>query len=111
MAQVTKHATQRTKERLGPSTKKAVVRNANRALRYGLRHRDTHGKLHRYIDALYWRHRTANNIRIYQDHVYIFHGGTLITVYSLPEIYRNEVSECFSRKRGDLDDEDLSDMR
>lgn len=97
MAHVTNHAVQRTKKRLGIS-KKGAKKNAERALRYGVRHCETSGSLNRYISALYWRHQTANNVRIYCNSVYIFHDNTLITVFSLPQQYRKTV-EQIRRKR------------
>ena len=87
MACVTNHAIKRTKERLGLS-KKLAAKNAERALTDGLRHKDTRGSLHRYIASLYWKNRTANNVRIYCDYVYVFHDSLLITVYPLPQKYR-----------------------
>lgn len=81
MTRVTNHAARRTKERLG-LPKKLSHKNAENALRYGIRHSDTSGSLNRYISALYWKHETANNVRIYCNNVYIFHGETLITIFS-----------------------------
>lgn len=75
MTRVTNHAARRTKERLG-LPKKLSHKNAENALRYGIRHSDTSGSLNRYISALYWKHETANNVRIYCNNVYIFHGET-----------------------------------
>lgn len=88
---------QRTKKRLGLS-KKGAKKNAEKALRCGIRHCDTSGSLNRYISALYWRHQTANNVRIYCDSVYIFHDETLITVFSLPQRYR-KTAEQIRRKQ------------
>ena len=48
MTRVTNHAARRTKERLG-LPKKLSHKNAENALRYGIRHSDTSGSLHRYI--------------------------------------------------------------
>ncbi len=87
MVYVTKHATQRTKERLG-LPKRLTLKNAEKALKDGIRHRETSGSLHRYITALYWKHRNANNIRIYCNNVYLFHEDTFITVFPLPQKYR-----------------------
>lgn len=70
MTRVTNHAARRTKERLG-LPKKLSHKNAENALRYGIRHSDTSGSLNRYISALYWKHETANNVRIYCNNVYM----------------------------------------
>ncbi len=87
MAYVTKHATQRIKERAG-LPKGVAVKNAERALRDGLRPEKTGGSLFRYLEKLYWKHQTADNIRVYCNNVYIFHGNLLITIFPLPPKYR-----------------------
>ena len=92
MAYVTRHAKQRTKERVG-IPKRAAVKNANRALEKGIKHSETSGGLHRYVAALYWREQTANNIRIYGEYVYIFHDSTLITVFIPPQKYRKAANQ------------------
>ena len=92
MTRVTNHAARRTKERLGLS-KKLSHKNAENALRYGIRHSDTSGSLNRYRTALYWKHETANNIRIYCNNVYIFHSETLITIFPLPQKYRKAADQ------------------
>lgn len=96
MARVTDHAARRTKERLGIS-KRAAEKNAEKALQTGIRHCDTSGGLNRYISALYWRHQTANNVRIYCDNVYIFHDSVLITVFPLPQKYRKTAAKIKRR--------------
>ena len=105
MTRVTNHAARRTKERLG-LPKKLSHKNAENALRYGIRHSDTSGSLNRYISALYWKHETANNIRIYCNNVYIFHGETLITIFPLPQKYRKTAARINRKttERGELDE-------
>lgn len=80
---VTNHAGLRIRERIG-ANKKSVQAIADRALQIGLSHSDLTGKLKRYIDATYLKCKTANNIKIYAEKVYLFNGATLITVISLP---------------------------
>ncbi len=92
MACVTNHAVKRTKERVGLS-KKLAAKNAEKALTEGLCHRDVGGSLYRYIESLYWKYGTANNIRIYCDYVYLFHDNLLIMVYGLPQKYRKTVNK------------------
>lgn len=96
MARVTKHAAKRMKERLGIS-KRTIEKNAEKALRLGIKHADTSGSLHRYITSLYWKEQTANNARIYCGNVYIFHNETLITVFPLPQRYRKTVERIRSK--------------
>lgn len=97
MANVTKHAEKRMKERLGIS-KRTTEKNAEKALELGIKHSETSGSLHRYITSLYWKNQTANNARIYCNSVYIFHNETLITVFPLPQKYRRTV-ENIRKKR------------
>lgn len=83
---LTRHGTQRTKERLGIS-KKLADKNATKALRYGVRHADTSGQLHKYCDGVYLNHKNGNNLRIYNRHVYVFYNEILITVFRLPKMF------------------------
>lgn len=83
MADITKHARKRTKEKIGIS-KKLAEKNADKALRFGLTHAEARAGLKRFCDALYLSERTANNIRIYHGHAYLFRGETLITIIPVP---------------------------
>lgn len=98
MAYVTKHATRRTKERVG-LPKRLSKKNAEKALQEGIRHEETRGSLHRYIGALYWRNQTANNVRIYCNNVYIFHDDILITIFPLPQKYRKTAERLWKELR------------
>lgn len=91
---ITKHACQRAKERLGLN-KKAIKRMAEIAFEKGLRHSDTnpHSQLNRFFSALYLKHEFADNIRIYGEHVYIFGGEKLVTIFKLPGPYRKMVKK------------------
>ena len=85
-------------ERLGLKKRTSKV-NAKKALNRGIRHCETEGDLNRYITALYFNNKTANNIRIYHNNVYIFHDKTLITVYPLPERYHNAASKLRKNRK------------
>ncbi len=98
MAYVTKHAERRTKERLG-LPKRVSAKNAEKALQEGVRHKDTKGGLRCYIEALYWKNQTANNIRVYCNNVYIFHDDVLITLFSLPQKYRKAAEKLWKEQR------------
>jgi len=97
MAEITRHAAKRIRERQG-IPKRASQKTADKALAEGLTYEDTSGSLRRFISALYLKRGTANNIRIYCDQVYIFHDETLITVFPLPQKYRRTVREI--RRKG-----------
>jgi hypothetical protein len=94
---VTRHAAKRTRSRLG-LPKRSVTKNAESALHYGLTHKETAGSLNRYITGLYLKHKTANNIRIYCDTVYIFQNERLITLFPLPQKYK-KTAKALTEKR------------
>lgn len=87
---VTRHAADRTHERLG-IPKKATDKIAAKAFECGIRREEISGSLRRYLDHLYSQHYTANNIRIFTYYIYIFCEETLVTVEPLPQKYRNTV--------------------
>ena len=86
MANVTKHATRRTKERLG-LPKKTADANAEKALKGGFHRTQAKNGLRRYLDAIWYRYPPVNNIRVYHRHIYIFNDDILITVMNLPKKY------------------------
>lgn len=88
MIQVTNHAQKRFKQRLG-LPKKACQRHAEIAFQNGFKHADARGNAKKYLDRLFLEHRTATNMRIYGDVVYIFNHETLITVFGLPKNVRS----------------------
>ncbi len=81
---ITEHAYERAKERLS-WRRKTLNRMAKKAFYGGLKHKDTKGKLNKYISNLYLQYRTANNIRIYGENVYFFTDCHLITLYRMPQ--------------------------
>ena len=98
IAYVTKHAAKRTKQRLG-IPQKSAEKNARLALEKGVRHSETSGSLNRYLTGLYLNRYTANNIRIFNNHVYIFQDSKLITVYLLPAKYRRTVEKILEARK------------
>ena len=80
---ITQHAYKRAKERL--SWKGSVLdKMSRRALHHGKQHSDTVGRLNKYITKLFFDHKKANNIRIYGENAFLFHGSTLLTLYRIP---------------------------
>ena len=106
LAEVTNHAKRRMKARIG-ITKGNARKFANKVLREGIRHEDTLGELHRWMDAEYLKFRTANNMRYYAGKLYIFCGERLITVLnatasienSLPEFIKEEAFKEYQKSR------------
>ena len=80
---VTNHAKQRIKQRCGLK-EKSSDRIAKIAYENGLRHSELTGNLKKWVDGLYFRNRSANQIRLYSDKAYIFTGQKLITVLQIP---------------------------
>lgn len=88
---VTKHAYEKAKERL--SWKKATTeRMAEKAFNEGISHKDIKGSLNRYITREYFKYRKGNNIKIYAEHVFIFVGKKLVTVFRIPHKYCSYVN-------------------
>lgn len=83
---ITNHAKDRMKERMG-ANKKSMERMCELALSRGKKHKDFTGSFGRYLNGLYLQHKTANNMRIYNNEVFIFCGETLITVLDIPTKY------------------------
>lgn len=75
------------KQRLGTNAQ-ASQRTAQIAFEHGLQHSDAKGRLRRWMDGLYLQHRSANNLRLYGDHAYVFAGEVLITVLHVPHKMR-----------------------
>lgn len=101
---VTKHGYKRVRERLG-IPKNAVQKNAERALKYGVPRQEVSGPLRRYLDALYYEYGTADNLRIYNRHLYIFcSGDVLVTVLNIPYKYIDAADIAQRRRKKELGD-------
>lgn len=96
---VTKHGRLRTKDRTGLS-KGLAEKNAVKAYALGLRHGETRGNLNRYLTSLYFKNKSANNLRVYHRYVYIFHDETLITILPLPRDLCKVADKLEKRKEG-----------
>lgn len=87
MLNVTNHALRRCRERMGVP-KKAVIRMVEKAFEVGKCHSDFSGSFSRYLDSIFLKERNANNMRVYNGHLFIFAGDTLITAWPVPSKYR-----------------------
>lgn len=94
---VTNHAKDRMKQRCGLN-EKSSVRIAMIAYEDGLRHGDLTGNLKKWVDSLYFKNRSANQIRLYGDKAYIFHDTKLITVLQIPHNLVKEANKLRKRK-------------
>lgn len=95
---VTRHGYKRSRERLG-IPKDAVKKNAEKALIYGVERHDASGPLRRYLDALFYEYCTANNLRVFNRHIYIFCDEVLVTVMNVPYKYFDACDVAQRRKR------------
>ena len=100
---LTDHAKQRTKNRVG-LPKGIADKNAEKALKYGLHHKDVTGSLGRYLDYLYLGHKNCNNMRIYNQYVYMFKDTLLITIIALPSKYHKLASQLQKEKNSNTDE-------
>lgn len=80
---ISNHARQRMKERCG-FNRKAQDRMAEKAFYEGITHKQTKGRLHKWVTSLFFKNCNANNIMLYGDNAYIFCGETLVTVIPIP---------------------------
>lgn len=79
---VSNHAKERIKERCG-FNKNATERMVNKAYEEGITHRQTKGRLNKWVTSLYFKNKSDNNIRLYGDKAYIFCGSVLVTVVQI----------------------------
>lgn len=86
-AVLTDHAKKRLKERLG-TTKKSSISVANNALASGKRHSDYRGAARKFLDKTFLSYKSANNMRVFNNYVFIFNGNTLITVLPFPKRFQ-----------------------
>lgn len=95
---VTQHAKERLRERVGLN-RRAAERLSAIALEHGLTHQQATGVLEKLFFALYRKHQTADNIRIYAQKIFIFCGLTLVTVLPLHNKYKKVVAKAFQRRK------------
>lgn len=89
---LTDNAIDRLKQRVGVK-RRSAREMAQRAYDSGVTHKGAKGRLKRWFDHLWREHRSANNLRVYGKHVYLFSGSTLITVLHLPKQMEGALSK------------------
>lgn len=65
----------------------------------GLSAKEANGQLKRYMDALYFYNKSADNIRIYGGKAWIFNKESLITVLNVPANLINQANTQTKRKK------------
>ena len=76
-----------------------VTQKAQEALAHGISHAETTGALRKYYDKLYLQYETANNVRVWQNIVYVFYFDVLITVFPLPQGLRKTAIDLHRKKK------------
>ncbi len=90
---VTTHAKRRLKERCGIN-KGSAAKVAEKAFHEGISFQKANDELKRYISRIYLSHnKVCNNLRIYNNTVYVFDNLTLVTVFPLPKEVFDEMEE------------------
>ena len=84
---ITDHAYEMAKDRLSMN-RGSFEKLAGKAFLLGVKQADSAGNLKKYIDSKYFVAKSANNIRIYGENLFVFSKNTLITVYQIPNNLR-----------------------
>jgi len=107
---LTTHGIRRARERLG-IPKKAVQSNAEKALRYGVSREEATGQLRRYLQWIFDIYGTANNLRAYNQHIYVFVETRLVTVLCIHNKYREAAEKQQKQKKLRIDMEESNANR
>ncbi len=94
---ITKHATQRIRERAGVK-RRGKEKLARTALDRGLIQCDLKGILRDWVGGKYLSHRKGNNIRVWAEKLFVFQDETLITVIQLPHDMKKIANKLQRRK-------------
>lgn len=95
---VTTHAFKRGRERLSLSTP-AMQRTAERAFMEGFTRDDSAGRLRAYADERMRDSEEGSNLRFYGEHLYIFVGSKLVTVYKVPASLHNHLAKLRRQRK------------
>ncbi len=98
MTEVTWHGKNRLKQRVG-IPKRASQKQTQRAFEKGISITETVGSLRNYLDGVFLKEGTANNLRVWNGSVYIFADERLLTVYTLPSRFRKTELTIMKKKK------------
>ncbi len=93
---ITDHASRRSKERVGIKSK-PLLKMARQAFDNGLTLEDTAGRLKKFLQNLMLPNDnrvSVNNIKIYNELIWLFKGEILITIIHLPVEFKRTVKKC-----------------
>ena len=86
----TNHAFSRAKERLGLN-KSGLNNLMHKAEREGRDRSMVRGGLRNYMNDLWAKNQTADNIKVYGENIFVFDGRVLITLYPVPKKFRKHL--------------------
>jgi len=95
---ITDHAYDMAKNRLSMN-RGSFEKLSEKAFILGVNHSEVAGNLKKYIDSKFLSQRSANNIRIYGENIFIFSKQTLITVYQVPTSLKKSALKCQAIKK------------
>jgi len=87
MCIVTNHAKKRIKQRLGLK-KKAIQPMVDKVFETGRQHSEFTGAAKKYLSKLFLTYKKGSNMRVANNHVFIFTGEVLITVFEFPKRFQ-----------------------
>lgn len=96
-AQITKHSEKRIRQRIGIN-KKSAEKQAQKALDYGVSHKEATGKLCQYMNGVFLMNFRPTNMRVYNRMLYLFRDNKLITVLPLPNWYWAQADKLQQKK-------------
>lgn len=94
---ITQHAEERMMERCGIK-KKSIDRMVERVLEKGYSHNQLKGRLKKWVDGIYLKNRTANNVKLYGDKAYIFIDNKLVTALQIPNDLTKDLKKMVKEK-------------
>lgn len=97
---ITEHAYLRAKGRCGLK-RKAIDHLLPIALENGLSHKETKGRLRKWVDGIYLSYGNGSNMRVYGEFLFICDHKALITIYKIPNNLKNQAKILLKKKHGE----------
>ena len=79
--------------------KRAAQKQTERAFEKGISIEETTGSLRNYLEGVFLKEGTANNLRVWSGSVYIFVEDRLVTVIDLPSRFRKTEQNLLRKKK------------
>lgn len=95
---ITEHAEERMIKRCGIK-KKSIDRIVDKVLENGYSHNQLKGRLKKWVDSLWFKNKSANNIKLYGDKAYIFIDNKLITALQIPNDLTKDFKKMVKEKK------------